>query len=113
MVLTLNRPSTNALNFEVIAALQTALRKATRDPSIRCVLLSGSGDVFSAGQDLSEPGQIEHFSFRPHVQRAYNPLVLQIVADRLAQPEGGWRPFAPSGVLGMVHRALTHEAVPI
>jgi pimeloyl-ACP methyl ester carboxylesterase len=48
-----------------------------------------------------------------HVGLGFNPLVLQIVADRLAQPEGQWRPFAPSGVLGAVHRALTHEAVPI
>ena len=48
-----------------------------------------------------------------HVGLGFNPLVLQIVADRLAQPEGQWRPYQPSGVLGMVHRALTHEAVPI
>ena len=48
-----------------------------------------------------------------HVGLGFNPLVLQIVADRLAQPEGRWKPFEPSGVLGMVHRALTHEAVPI
>jgi len=48
-----------------------------------------------------------------HVGLGFNPLVLQIVADRLAQPEGQWQPYAPSGVLGMVHRALTHEAVPI
>ena len=34
-------------------------------------------------------------------------------ADRLAQPEGQWKPFEPSGVLGMLHQALTHEAVPI
>jgi len=48
-----------------------------------------------------------------HVGLGFNPLVLQIVADRLAQPEGQWRSYAPSGVLGMVHQALTHEAVPI
>ena len=48
-----------------------------------------------------------------HVGLGFNPLVLQIVADRLAQPEGQWKPFAPSGVLGALHRALTHEAVPI
>ena len=48
-----------------------------------------------------------------HVGLGFNPLVLQIVADRLAQPEGQWQPFAPSGVLGALHRALTHEAVPI
>jgi pimeloyl-ACP methyl ester carboxylesterase len=48
-----------------------------------------------------------------HVGLGFNPLVLHIVADRLAQPEGQWKPYEPSGVLGMVHRALTHEAVPI
>jgi pimeloyl-ACP methyl ester carboxylesterase len=48
-----------------------------------------------------------------HVGLGFNPLVLQIVADRLAQPEGQWKAYEPSGVLGMVHRALTHEAVPI
>jgi pimeloyl-ACP methyl ester carboxylesterase len=48
-----------------------------------------------------------------HVGLGFNPLVLQIVADRLAQPEGQWKPFEPSGVLGALHRALTHEAVPI
>jgi len=32
---------------------------------------------------------------------ASTPLVLWIVADRLAQPEGQWRPFAPPpGLLG-------------
>ena len=48
-----------------------------------------------------------------HVGLGFNPLVLQIVADRLAQPEGQWQPYVPSGALGMLHQALTHEAVPI
>jgi len=48
-----------------------------------------------------------------HTGLGFNPLVLQIVADRLAQPEGQWRPYQPSGVSGWLNRALTHEAVPI
>ena len=48
-----------------------------------------------------------------HLGLGFNPLVLQIVADRLAQPEGQWRPFQPSGVLGTLHQVLTHAAVPI
>ena len=48
-----------------------------------------------------------------HVGLGFNPLVLQIVADRLAQPEGQWQPYEPSGALGWLNRALTHEAVPI
>jgi pimeloyl-ACP methyl ester carboxylesterase len=48
-----------------------------------------------------------------HTGLGFNPLVLQIVADRLAQPEGQWQPYRPSGVSGWLNRALTHEAVPI
>lgn len=48
-----------------------------------------------------------------HTGLGFNPLVLQIVADRLAQPEGQWRSYQPAGVSGWLNRALTHEAVPI
>jgi pimeloyl-ACP methyl ester carboxylesterase len=48
-----------------------------------------------------------------HTGLGFNPLVLQIVADRLAQPEGQWKPYQPSGVSGWLNQALTHEAVPI
>ncbi len=82
--LTLNRPKANAFNMEMAAALQASLRRAESDPAVRCVLLSGSGNIFSAGQDLREPEKIEGFSYRPHVQRTYNPLVLQL--RRLEKP---------------------------
>ena len=75
MALTLNRPGANALNFEMIATLQAALKQAARDPSIRCVLLSGSGNVFSAGQDLKDVQKAQGDSFRMHLQRTYNPLI--------------------------------------
>jgi len=48
-----------------------------------------------------------------HVGMGFNPLVLQIVADRLAQPEAQWTPYAPAGTLGRLHRALTHASLPI
>jgi pimeloyl-ACP methyl ester carboxylesterase len=48
-----------------------------------------------------------------HVGLGFNPLVLQVVADRLAQPEGQWQPYAASGPLALLNRALTHEALPI
>lgn len=75
--LTLNRPKVNAFNFELIAALQAGFKQAERDPQVRCVLLSGSGNTFSAGQDLKEfrPGEV---SIREHLIRTYNTLVLQI-----------------------------------
>jgi pimeloyl-ACP methyl ester carboxylesterase len=42
-----------------------------------------------------------------HVGLGFNPIVLWILADRLAQPEGRWRPFVPSGLTGRIYRFLT------
>ncbi len=76
--ITLNRPKVNAINFELIAALQAALKQAERDDQVRCVLLRGAGDHFSAGQDVSVFLQVKDVSYREHMQRTYNPLILQI-----------------------------------
>jgi pimeloyl-ACP methyl ester carboxylesterase len=48
-----------------------------------------------------------------HVGLGFNAVVLWIVADRLAQPEGQWQRFEPSGPLGWVYQLMTHQAVPI
>lgn len=37
-----------------------------------------------------------------HIGLGFNGIVLAIVADRLAQPESDWKPFAPTGLLGQV-----------
>jgi 2-(1,2-epoxy-1,2-dihydrophenyl)acetyl-CoA isomerase len=45
------------------------------------VYLTGSGGIFSAGQDVKEFGQAAEtgdLSFREHLQRTYNPLILSI-----------------------------------
>ena len=54
LVLTIDRPERrNALNAEVIAALQDALHRAEADRTIRAVVLTGAGDeAFCAGADL-------------------------------------------------------------
>ncbi len=45
-----------------------------------------------------------------HIGLGFNGIVLAIVADRLAQPEHGWQPFAPRGLLGRVWRATVGPA---
>jgi 2-(1,2-epoxy-1,2-dihydrophenyl)acetyl-CoA isomerase len=84
LTLTLNRPKVNAFNSEMIESTQAAFKEAGRDPQVRCVLLTASGGVFSAGQDVSEFRQSENISYRRHLQRTYNPLVLAI--RRLEKP---------------------------
>jgi 2-(1,2-epoxy-1,2-dihydrophenyl)acetyl-CoA isomerase len=76
--ITLNRPKANAFTLEMVAATQQALKQAARDPQVRCVLLSGAGGMFSAGQDVHQILEAEGQSFRQHLLNTYNPLILQI-----------------------------------
>jgi pimeloyl-ACP methyl ester carboxylesterase len=47
-----------------------------------------------------------------HIGLGFNPIVLWILADRLAQPEDRWRPFEPSGLAGRLYRLLTYRFSP-
>lgn len=48
-----------------------------------------------------------------HLGLGFNPLVLWIVADRLAQPEGQWRRFEPPpGLLGRIYRLAVSRRAP-
>jgi enoyl-CoA hydratase/carnithine racemase len=50
-----NRPEAlNALNDELWDATTAALVSAQADPELRCVVLTGTGRAFTAGQDLGE-----------------------------------------------------------
>lgn len=84
LTLTLNRPKVNAFNFELIAALQAAFKSADRDERVRCIMLTGAGNVFSAGQDITAFEQTKDIPFRYHLLRTYNPLIIQI--RRLEKP---------------------------
>jgi enoyl-CoA hydratase/carnithine racemase len=51
---TLNRPEKkNAINNEMWVAIRDTFQRADEDPEVICVLLSGAGDNFCAGVDLS------------------------------------------------------------
>lgn len=55
LTLTLNRPAKrNALNRELIDALQTAIAEADLDADARVLVLRGAGPDFCAGADLDE-----------------------------------------------------------
>lgn len=52
--ITLNRPQAkNAFTFEMIEAWAAALRAARKDRAVRVVVLTGAGDAFCSGVDLS------------------------------------------------------------
>ncbi|MEM0217133.1 MAG: enoyl-CoA hydratase-related protein [Candidatus Nezhaarchaeales archaeon] len=55
LIITLNRPHRlNAFNDVMMEELYDALVNAERDPSIRCIIITGEGDrAFSAGADIT------------------------------------------------------------
>jgi hypothetical protein len=38
-----------------------------------------------------------------HVGLGFNAAVMWVLADRLAQPEGQWKPFQPNGLAGKLY----------
>jgi len=84
MTITLSRPDRlNAFTSAMHADLREALTTAETDDAVRCVVLTGEGRAFSAGQDLTEdrlPGPDGKTDFGARLERDYNPLVERIHA---------------------------------
>lgn len=84
LVITLNRPDKlNSFNEAMHAELRKALDIAESDADVRCVLLTGAGRGFCAGQDLSDwmtsadgpPPDLTRT-----IEANYNPLVRRLKA---------------------------------
>jgi 2-(1,2-epoxy-1,2-dihydrophenyl)acetyl-CoA isomerase len=76
MTVVLDRPKANAFNQTMVDELMAAFKSAERDGSVRCLLLTGAGRIFSAGQDLGALGQVDgEVSFRSHLEKTYNPII--------------------------------------
>ena len=74
LTITLNRPEVyNAFNRELHAALHEALTEA-RDTAIRCVVVTGAGKGFCAGQDLKEFGEVST-SIGDALEQTYHPNI--------------------------------------
>jgi 2-(1,2-epoxy-1,2-dihydrophenyl)acetyl-CoA isomerase len=84
--LTLNRPaSLNSFNAALHEQLLQALDEAAEEPGVRCVVLTGAGRGFSAGQDLADPSVApaaaaggEPPDLGRLVERFYTPLVRRL-----------------------------------
>jgi 2-(1,2-epoxy-1,2-dihydrophenyl)acetyl-CoA isomerase len=76
--ITLNRPDVlNSFNREMSLEVQEALHSATEDIQVRCIVITGEGRAFSAGQDLEEAisGKYEVTDI---IIRQYNPIITLI-----------------------------------
>ncbi len=78
-ILSLNRPEKyNSFNREMALALQAALDRCEADDSVRCIVLTGAGKGFCAGQDLAEASDVAALDFAKMVDEHYNAIVLRM-----------------------------------
>ena len=77
--ITLNRPEKyNSFVREMALALQDTLVKCESDDSIRCILITGAGKAFCAGQDLKEAIDPKGPEIDKIVREHYNPIIKKI-----------------------------------
>jgi 2-(1,2-epoxy-1,2-dihydrophenyl)acetyl-CoA isomerase len=75
----LNRPAVfNSFNRTMALALQSALDDCGADPAVRCVVITGEGKAFCAGQDLAEATDPNGPELSTIVSEHYNPIILRI-----------------------------------
>src|SRR5206468_12518093 len=90
--ITLNRPAAlNSLNDKMGEEFYTALKDAEKDEDTRCLIITGAGRAFSAGEDDS--GMKERYegesqpSLGDQLRNHYHPINLQI--RQLEKPVNG------------------------
>ncbi len=81
--LTLNRPAAlNSFTAEMHSEVRVAMAQVTDDASIRCLVITGAGRGFCAGQDLSDRA-VSTDGGAPDlgesVEKNYNPLIRSIM----------------------------------
>lgn len=83
LTITLNRPENlNSFNDEMSFELQKALKDAEKDRNVRCIILTGAGRGFSAGQDLKSRSIASNNGATPHlgesIRKRYAPIISKL-----------------------------------
>jgi 2-(1,2-epoxy-1,2-dihydrophenyl)acetyl-CoA isomerase len=81
--LTLNRPKAlNSFTAEMHAEVREAMVQVTKDTDVRCLVITGAGRGFCAGQDLGDravSGEGGAPDLGESVEKNYNPLICSIM----------------------------------
>lgn len=61
--------------------------------------------------EADEAHQAENINLRggSHIGMGSNPVALYLIAERLAQPQNGWKPFEPGGLARLFYGAHDHR----
>lgn len=84
---TLNRPAVhNALDDYLITDLSQAFLDLGQDPSIRVIVLTANGQVFSAGADLNHMKRVATYTLEKNIEEAQKLSQLLDIIDRCPKP---------------------------
>ncbi len=83
LTITLNRPDKlNSFNDELSFELQKSLKTGERNKAVRCIILTGAGRGFCAGQDLQSRSVTSNNGDAPHlgesIRKRYSPIIQKL-----------------------------------
>jgi pimeloyl-ACP methyl ester carboxylesterase len=104
--------ATNAWRFFELVSGQTVtdpelMAQIRQSPPVPTTSIYSRSDGIVAWRcSVNEPGPLaENIEVQAsHIGLGLNPLALYALADRLAQPDGAWRPFEPKGARRWFYR---------
>jgi enoyl-CoA hydratase/carnithine racemase len=73
-IATLNRPEKkNAMSWVMFSEIGAIFERASTDPEIRCLVVTGAGDAFSSGADLTDPANMvaSPFELKDRMQKIH------------------------------------------
>src|SRR5690625_6020261 len=75
--ITLNRPDKlNAINEQMNIEITKAIKEVKRDETVRCLVITGSGRAFSAGEDLG--GLEDDTDYANILRERYHPMLKEL-----------------------------------
>ncbi len=78
-IIVLDRPEKfNSFVRSMAMDFQAALDDASQDDDVKCILITGKGKAFCAGQDLQEATEDNGISLNKIVSEHYNPIITRI-----------------------------------
>ena len=94
---------------------RTALARAHQTPPVPCTSIYSRSDGivpwrFSIESETHDSENIRVYG--SHCGLGHNPAALWAIFDRLAQPDGDWKPFDRSGIRGVTYPTPDHHVEP-
>jgi len=113
--ITFNRPERrNAFTVEMFGVLGDMLRNAARDPEVRCIVLTGAGDAFSAGLDLVEAGgemeRLDRIAFTFEADRSPAIVLQELDIPVIAAVNGPAAGYAVGMAINADIRVMARDA---